>query len=240
MSNALFAPGIELAKNWAEQRDAAHERVVQFRKNSPEKAVAELRTDPETTDEKVKAWQEREEKVMAALNAEREKINAYIKETLLTVNSDYDETADVETVKELNGKIVAMRKYMEGVGATDEDFTDFPESKSLRGAGKGGSGGTGAKRPRLSSVEYSLDYGKTFVDAAPGEDDPTTFSALATVLKGVTGHKVEVKDLQSAIFQEAGTDDLSTKQGQDFTAALTVGEQNVFIRAGVRVQEESA
>lgn len=240
MSNALFAPGIELAKNWAGQRDAAHERVIQSRKNSPEKAVAEIRTDESTTDEKVKAWQEREEKVMAALNAEREKINAYIRENLVKVNSDYDETADVETVKELNGKIVAMRKYMEGVGATDEDFTEFPESKSLRGAGKGGSGGTGAKRPRLSSIEYSLDNGKTYVDAAPGEDDPTTFSALAGVLRGVTGKKVEVKDLQAAIFQEAGTDDLSTKQGQDFSASVVIGEQNVFIRVGVRAQEDAA
>ena len=240
MSNALFAPGIELAKSWATQRDAAHERVIASRKNSPEKLVAEIRTDEATTDEKVKAWQEREEKVMAALNAEREKINAYIRENLVKVNSDYDETADVETVKELNGKIVAMRKYMEGVGATEEDFADFPESKSLRGAGKGGSGGTGAKRPRLSSIEYSLDHGKTYVDAAPGEDDPTTFSALAGVLRGVTGHKVEVKDLQAAIFQEAGTDDLSTKQGQDFSASVVVGEQNVFIRVGVRVQDDAA
>ena len=239
MSNALFAPGIELAKSWATQRDAAHERVITSRKNSPEKLVAEIRTDEATTDEKIKAWQEREEKVMAALNAEREKINAYIREHLLTVNSDYDETADVETVKELNGKIVAMRKYMEGVGATEEDFADFPESKSLRGTG-GNGGGTGAKRPRLSSIEYSLDNGKSYTDAAPGEDDPTTFSALASVLKGVTGHKVEVKALQAAIFQEAGTDDLSTKQGQDFSAAVTVGEQNVFIRVGVRVQEDAA
>ena len=104
MSNALFAPGIELAKSWAGQRDAAHERVIASRKNSPEKLVAEIRTDEATTDEKVKAWQEREEKVMAALNAEREKINAYIRENLVKVNSDYDETADVETVKELNGR----------------------------------------------------------------------------------------------------------------------------------------
>ena len=239
MSNALFAPGIALAKTWADQRDAAHERVLASRKNSPEKLVAEIRTDEATTDEKVKAWQEREEKVMAALNAEREKINAYIRENLVKVNSDYDETADVETVKELNGKIVAMRKYMEGVGATEEDFTDFPESKSLRGAGKGGSG-TRSKRPRLSSIEYSLDNGKTYTDAAPGEDDPTTFSALAGVLRGVTGHKVEVKSLQTAIFDEAGTDDLSTKQGQDFSAAVVIGEQNVFIRVGVRVQEDAA
>lgn len=240
MSNALFAPGIELARGWAAQRDAAHERIIQSRKNSPEKAVAEIRTDENTTDERIKAWQEREEKVMAALNAERDKVNAYIRENLVKVNSDYDETADVETVKELNGKIVAMRKYMEGVGATEEDFTEFPESKSLRGAGKGGSGGTGAKRPRLSSIEYSLDNGKTYVDAAPGEDDPTTFSALANVLRGVTGHKVEVKSLQSAIFAEAGTDDLSTKQGEDFSAAVTVGDKNVFIRVGVRTQEDAA
>ena len=58
----------------------------------------------------------------------------------------------------------------------------------------------------------------------------TNFTVLSHALKSAFDTKVEVKDLQAAAFEAAGTDDLNTLDGKVIEFAYTVGETNVFVK----------
>ena len=215
MSNALFAP----VSNWQSHGPGS---VMPHMSGSSPLGRIHLRswwpksTDEATTDEKVKAWQEREEKVMAALNAEREKINAYIRENLVKVNSDYDETADVETVKEPNGKIVAMRKYMEGVGGDRRRTLPTSPSPSLFAVpvrvGLAVLARSALALPRSST--HSITVRRTWMlHRVRMTRRRSRHSPAFSVALLATRSRSRVF---SPLSSKRGTDDLSTKQGQDF------------------------
>ena len=200
------------------------------------KALHDYMTDPESTDPDVKAFQEYEEKMLAALEEQREILVGKVEAKIGTVSPE-----DVETLKTqykgIVDQIKAARKFAATIpGYTDETFKDVPALKNLRGstAGKGGSGG---KRPRLVSVEFRASTKDEWTEAyttregKDGEDvRVSNFTVLAGALKDKFGTKVEVKELQTAAFEAAGTDDLNTLEGKTFEFATSVGDKTVFVK----------
>lgn len=210
------------------------------------KLVHEIRTEETPRDETVAAFQNWYEEANARIEAEVAKIDKHIAETYLKAVSEEEVDALKVAYKDLKDKAVTARKYFLAAipGATEEDLKDVPDLKNLRGGNSGQGGGTGAKRPRVQSLAYSLDNGKTYTDVSKpgknskGEDVVTTnFTVLAGALKDAKVGKVEVKDLQAAAFAAAGTDDFSTLDGKVFEFVTTVGEQNVTVKVQPKVAD---
>lgn len=200
------------------------------------KAIHDTITDPETTDPEVKAFQEYEEKMLAALEEQRAILVGKVEEKMGTVSESDVDALKVE-YKGIVDQIKAARKFAATIpGYTDETFKDVPALKNLRGSTAGKSG-TGGKRPRLVSVEFRATTKDEWTEAyttREGKDGETVrvsnFTVLAGALKDKFGTKVEVKDLQAAAFEAAGTDDLNTLEGKVFEFATSVGDKTVFIK----------
>ena len=142
-----------------------------------------------------------------------------------------------EQYKTLKDGIAAARKFALTIpGATEDSLKDVPALKNLRGS-TAGKGGTGGKRPRLVATEYRTSTSEPWVEVSTEREDKdgakvqvTNFTVLAAALSKAFGAKVEVKDLQSAAFDAAGTDDLNTLEGKPFDFATSVGDKTVFVK----------
>lgn len=206
------------------------------------KLVHDHLTDENTEDEKILAYQEFVEKANAEIEAQTEAARAYVMEKYLPEVDDSAIEAQKTQYAALVAQIKAARKFASTIpGYKDEDLAEVPALKTLRGGTAGG--GTGSKRPRLQRVSYRTATNQPWVEVSTqraGKDGTevtvTNFSLLATTLKDVFKAKVEVKDLQAAAFDAAGTDDLSTLNGNVFDFATSVGDKTVF----VQVQPKSA
>lgn len=199
------------------------------------KIVHDMLTDESTTDEKVKAFQTWKEQILAKLEEEEAKARDYVASKLPEADESNVET-DKASYKELADKVKTARKFYLSGGVPDakeEDLADVPALKTLRGGTAGG--GSGSKRPRLQRIAYRTSTEDNWTEVskqaknAKGEEvTVANFTVLAQALKPLG--KVEVKDLQAAAFETAGTDDLSTLDGKVFEFAITAGETNVFVQ----------
>lgn len=201
------------------------------------KRVHEILSDSTTEDENVKKFQEWEEKLLASLEEQREKVAAYVTEKYLTEVSEEEVTALKEQYKAAKEQVVTARKFAATIpGFTDETLKDVPELKNLRGGSTGS--GSGGKRTRVERIGISTDDGKTYTDihetvkdAKTGEDvDKANFTIAAKWLSKDAKSKVEVKDLQAAAFEAAKTDDLSSLNGKIFDFAYSVGDKRYFVK----------
>lgn len=203
------------------------------------KAVHEALNDPETTIPYVKEYQSWEEKALAKIEENRAKVAAqYEAEHLKTLTED-----EVNALKETHkAKVAAVKaavayaKLALGEQVTDEEFAALPSLKTARGK-TAGSGGTGGKRPRVNAIAFRTDTSEPWTEASEQRESKdgetvtvTNFTVLAKALKDAYSTKVEVKDLQAAAFEAAGTDDLNTLDGKVIEFAYTVGETIVFIK----------
>lgn len=214
------------------------------------KMVHEILTDENATDDYVVTYQQWEEKALAKIEEERAKVVAKITAEKF---ADVDE-ATVEALKtEYKGKVDAVkaaRKYAEVAipDLTEEDLKAVPDLKTLRG-GTAGKGGTGGKRPRVNAISFRDSASGPWTEASVERDDAknpgakvkvTNFTVLSGALKDAYGAKVEVKDLQAAAFEAAGTDDLNTLDGKVFDFAISVGEGDNAKNVYVKVQPKAA
>lgn len=199
------------------------------------KVVHDYLNSDEPADETIAKFQAWREETLAAIEAQEAKAREYVAATYL---KDIDESA-VDGLKaqykEIVDAVKAARKFVTTLpGVTEDALKDVPELKTLRGGTAKGSGG---KRPRLNSVSYRTSTKDNWTEVSAQRDNAkgetvtvTNFTILAGALKEKFGTKVEVKDLQAAAFEAAGTDDLSTLNGNVFEFAVSVGEQNVFVK----------
>ena len=184
------------------------------------KQVRDLREDSETEDEKVQQWQ----KFVADLDAKREQatkvIDAYLAEQIGAAQmSDEERDAKKATYTEYRDEIRAAEKLLamqgdEGAKAAENlpDLLNFSGRKS--GSGGGGSQGP---RPRLAAATVNGEDVWAERTNKDGEvENFVTFTILAQHISKDSGIKVGARDLQSAAFEEAGTNDLSTVTEVDF------------------------
>lgn len=202
------------------------------------KAIADYLNDPETSDPKVKAFQEFLEKIEQTVAEQTKAAEEHAASQVPGANSDPEKIeADKVEYKGIVDQIKAARKLAATIPSiTEEDLKDVPALKNLRGA-TAGQGGTGGKRPRLASVSFREstkdEWTEAFInrEAKDGSEvRVSNFTVLANALKAKYGVKVEVKDLQAAAFEAAGTDDLNTLDGKVFDFATSVGDKTVFVQ----------
>lgn len=200
------------------------------------KVIHDRLTDENTDDPKIKAFQEFLDKANAEIERQSKAAEEYVTANL--PGADPEEiAAKTEQFKALVDSIKAARKFAATLpGATDEAFKDVPALKTLRGA-TAGARGTGGKRPRLVATAYRTSTKSEWIAAETEREDKegnavtvTNFTVLAAALSKAFKAKVEVKDLQAAAFEAAGTDDLSTLEGKPFEFAHSVGDATVFIQ----------
>lgn len=201
------------------------------------KLVHDYLTAEEPADEKIKAFQDWKEGLLAKLEEEEEKARQHVLTTHLKEVDEATVDADKTKYKEIADKVKTARKFYLTTlpGATEEDLKDVPALKTLRGGTA--NSGQGGKRPRVNSISYRLNGTDNWTEVskqqknAKGEDvTVTNFTVLSQALHSALKAKVEVKDLQAAAFDAAGTDDLNSLDGKVFEFAITVGEQNVFVK----------
>lgn len=206
------------------------------------KMVHEIRTAENSDDEKIAAFQKWYEAANAKIEEQVAAIDEYIKSEKL--GASLDETAlnaKREQYKELKTQVTSAVNFAKTVpGFTEETLKEVPELKSLRGGTSGG--GTGGKRPRVERISFSQNSEGPWTEV--DKDGKTNFTLLAQRLSKDVGSKVEVKDLQAAAFEAAGTDDLSSLDGKVFTFAHSVGEgdkaKNYFVKVQPAVKSDEA
>jgi hypothetical protein len=251
MANDILTMVVKTYRDAVEAANGLADRIAAASKDTKAR-VHEIRNDPNVTDPKVKEGQEWLEKANAAIEKRIAELDAYIAENLVNKQEE-----DVDALKTQYGEnktnATTARKFLDTLpGVSDEEknaaLKDVPELKTLRG---GSSSGGGGKRPRLERVSFSNDNGTTYSEVWEEIENPKTkvkenkvnFTIVARKLAKEYGAKVEVKELQAAAFEAAGTDDLSTLNGKPFDFAYSVGEgekaKNVFLRVQPKDNSES-
>jgi hypothetical protein len=187
------------------------------------KLVHDIRTDPNSTDEEVKAFQAWFEQAQAAIEARVAKVDEHIKANLMPKSEDVDVEALKAQHKSLKESVKAALTFVSGLPAYDADSFKVPDLANLRGGTSAGTG-TGGKRPRLNRIWVDGTLIEKKSTNAKGEEVMVSnFTLAAAHIAKVVGAKVEVKDLQAAAFSAAGTDDLSTVGGKVFDYYFEAG-----------------
>lgn len=204
------------------------------------KMVHEIRTAEDSTDEKIKAFQDWYEKANAKIEEQVAAIDEYIKaEKLGDTLDEAALNALREQYKELKVQVTSAVNFAKTVpGFSEETLAKVPELKSLRGGTSGA--GTGGKRPRVERISFGTNSEGPWTEV--DKDGKTNFTLLAQRLSKEASTKVEVKDLQAAAFEAAGTDDLSSLDGKVFTFAHSIGEgdkaKNYFVKVQPAVKSD--
>lgn len=213
MSQDAIAQLVEAATAKYGEANAIAEKVAKSH-GSVAKDVKEARENSE--DPTVVKFREWFEKAQAKINDEVEKINAYIVGEGAIVKGatmTEDEIAKAkETHKELKRAAAeawgAAETVAKILGAT---MPEKPEVLTFSGKASSGSTGTGGRRLRFARVE---------VNGA----EVKNLSAVSQQIKSKTGKSVSAADLQKALFESAGTDDLSKIGDHSFSWSETDGE----------------
>jgi hypothetical protein len=207
------------------QIEQANALVQKINANTTDKGklVHDIRTDENSTDEEVKAFQAWFEQAQAAIEARVAKIDEHIKANLLPKSEDFDVEAAKAQHKSLKESVKAALTFVSGLPAYDAESFKVPDLANLRGGTSAGTG-TGGKRPRLNQIWVDGVLISKPTKNAKGEDvTVSNFTLAAAHIAKAVGTKVEVKDLQAAAFSAAGTDDLSTLGGKVFDYYFEAG-----------------
>ena len=204
-------------------------------------------SDPDTTDESLRKFQQWKEALLQKLEVETQKALAHaasLREAA-TTGEAFDLDAEKATHKVLAAKAKQARQfYLETMpGTTEDDLKGVPSLKNLRGGTSGGTG-TGGKRPRVERISWKVSESDNWSAVekegknAKGEAvTVTNFTLLAQALSQHFETKVEPKDLHSAAFDAAGTDDLNTLNGRVFDFHYTDGKVSAFVQIQPKVKE---
>jgi hypothetical protein len=239
MANEMISMVQQTVAAQTEQANAIVQQITAATQDSG-KLVHDVRTDESATDENVKAFQEWYEKANAAIEAKVAEINAYIKANLLPESgANVDVDALKEEYKTLRQSIKTATAFVATLPGYSADDFKVPELKNLRG-GTSGTTGSGGKRPRLESIWVNGKLIEKVTQDKQGNDVHTSnFTLAAAEISKAAKSKVEVKDLQAAAFEAAGTDDLSTLAGTVFEFSFSAGEGENAQNFDVTVQPKN-
>ena len=198
--------------------------------------VAEVRNTSD--DAQIVAFRVWLDKANNAILAKELEIDKYIVDAGMVSTEPVDVEAETANFKTLDAQIKGIVGALKSIPGGDAVVTDLPERKTLPGSRKSSTGaGTGVKRPRISHI--TCDGVDVFKTTGEGADAKTqaNLTVLAAHLTAETKTKVEVSDLQTALFAAAGTDDLSSLNGKPVEFVVNVGERNFSIVATPTVKE---
>src|SRR5689334_482083 len=182
-----FTEANAIAEKVAKSHGSVAKDVKEARENSDDPTVVKFR--------------EMYEKVMSRLNDEIEKINAYITESGIVQGNTMTEE-EVSKAKETHRDLKKQGKEIWDAAATLAKYTStelpaMPELLTFSGKPSSGSGGaTGGRRLRFSRVEVNGVEVKNL-------------ASVCQKIKADSGISVSAADLQKALFESAGTDDLA-------------------------------
>lgn len=228
-------PMVEMVRvTVTDQIEKANALVKTINENTTDKGklVHDIRTDENSTDEKVKEFQAWFQQAEAAIAKKVAEIDGYILSNLMPKSEPVDVEALKTQHKALKDSIKAALTFVQSVPGYNADSFKVPDLANLRGGTSSGTG-QGGKRPRLNRIWVNVDGSKgegTLISKATknakGEDvEVSNFTLAAAAIGKATKSKVEVKDLQAAAFAAAKTDDLSTLGGQVFEYFFEAGEK---------------
>jgi hypothetical protein len=199
MSNEAIVQLVAVAEENFGKANALAEKVAKST-GSIAKDVKEARENSD--DETVVKFREWLEKAQAKINAELEKINAYIVDQKI-VNASVMSDEEVAKAKEEWKALTKAAKEAWGAaetvaGIVGAEMPAKPETLTFSGKTSSGSGGsgTGGRRLRFARVEVNGVEVKNL-------------SAVSQKIKSDSGKSVSAADLQAALFQSAGTDDVA-------------------------------
>lgn len=228
-NNDVFSAIGVMVTDLTTKANAIAERVQKSRVNV-NKVVHEIVKDEDTTDAKIKAYQER----MAKANEQIEKWTAeiveYAKENLVSASAMSDEEFEAAKAEyaELKKSVKSTLSLAANLpGFSDETFKDVPPLQTLSGGTS--TGATGTKRPRLAEITVNGEPAFTVKGEGDAQSKAYTFTAAASVISKASGVKVQPSDLSAAAFAAAGTDDLSTVHAVEFN--YSAGDKDYAIVA---------
>lgn len=213
--------------------------------------LAEYRDKAETTDPEVLKYRAMFEQAQAEILSWQKAVEEHIKSAGLVDTTDVDVDAETAAWKSQHSTVKSMLTVIEQIGGKDA-LNNLPEVKGIPGtrSASGSSGATGIKRPRFQSIRYALATTPdnwTEVYTSDEKDgvmvQKTNLTLLAQSLTKTfkdAGASVEASDLQSALYSEAGTQDLSALEGKpvSFGFAVGAGEKavNLIVEVTPRVK----
>lgn len=203
--------------------------------------IAEVRDSSETTDENILAYRKKMDEANNAILNWQKTIEAYIVENNLVDTGNVDVEAETTAWKALAETIKAAKGLAKNLGGEDA-LADLPEMNGIPGTRSAGNGASGIRRPRFQDISYTVagkDEWHT-VSETKGEGDEAKVVTNLTLLAGVLSTKdnrVTSKDLQTALFAEAKTEDLSSLAGTPVEFAFGVGDVNYIVKVTPRVSE---
>lgn len=211
---------VQLVANATEKWTEANEIAARVAKSNGSVAK-DVKTARETSeDETVAKFRDWLEKALAKINSETEKINGYILSNGIVhgnVMTDEEVASAKEEHKALAKAAAESWKAAETVATIlGQTMPEKPEVLTFSGkasSGNGG-GGTGGRRLRFSRVEVNGTEVKNL-------------SAVSQKIKSDTGKSVTAKDLQQALFETIGTDDISGLSDAEFAVSETDKDGNV-------------
>lgn len=216
MSNDAIA---QLVENATEKWTEANEIAAKVAK-SHGSVAKDVKTARETSeDEAVANFREWLDKALAKINAETEKINAYILEKGIVKGQTMTDE-EVAKAKDEHKALVKAAKESWSAAETvasilGETMPAKPEVLTFSGKPSSGSagGGTGGRRLRFSRVEVNGVEVKNL-------------SAVSQKIKSDTGVSVSAADLQKALFETIGTEDISGISDAEFAWSETDKDGN--------------
>jgi hypothetical protein len=228
--------GTALLVDQINQANALAQKLENVKNSS--KRVFEIRDDESTEDKTVQAYQRWAEKWNNTYLEKQAQIEQYIRENLMPDSAEpVDEEAVTAQYKALTGQVKAMTDTITSL--TGSVPSNLPELKVIAGVRRQGTSSQGIRRPRFASVEVKPAGADTYESVTVDKKDDTgkvightaNLTALANWFNSKhKGAGITSPMLQKPIFEAAGTEDVSTKSGQEITFAYTVADKVYEIR----------
>lgn len=208
---------LDLIKKETEQANNLADKVIHA--DNGLKLLHEVRDEKETTDENILKYRHAMEQMNLKVLEFQTKIEEYILANNLVDNTPVDVPAVTEEYKTIKARVKAMLSVVSSLPGGAEAVKDITPVKGIPGTRASSSGGgTGVRRPRVSSVKCN---GEDIFIEKDGKN-VTNMTVLATHLSKELGVKVESGDLRDAMFAAAKTEDLSTLNGAPFSFSVSL------------------
>ena len=240
MSNDLITMLLDKARTEIEQGNALAERW-QAANSGINKAIRDAREDENTTDENVRRYQEHAEKLRAALEDARTKIDAYLAEKLGAAQMTDEEKAQVKEQHRAhktnaNTALKFIRDQFGDEGEAAIAAANLPSILGLSGSRSSG-GGTGTIRPRLHSVTVNGEEIRGEKTDKEGNVVPyVNMTLVAEHISKMSGTKVGPKELNEALLEECGGD-LNSVTDVDFNYSVNGTDYHLVVIPQAAVRE---
>lgn len=215
MTNDAITQLVAKASEYFEKANAIASKVAKSQ-GSVAKDIKEARENSD--DPTVVEFREWYDLALAKINDETEKINKYIVDNGIVEGAETMSEDEVSKAKDEHKDLKKNGNEAWSAAETvakllGEDMPEKPEVLTLTGKASAGGTGTGGRRLRFARVEVNGEEVKNL-------------SAVALKIKSKSGKDVRAADLQKALFEYVGTDDMSKINDTTFGWSETDSDGN--------------